>query len=319
MAHYGVRGVANDWFRSYLSNRFQKVKTLSKLSNPLLIQHGVPQGSVLGPLLFLIYINDLHHAILHSQVYHFADDTSLLYRNKSLKNINQNINHDLKLLSNWLRANKISLNASKTELILFRSKQNKNITKHLNFRLSGQKLKLKSTIKYLGIFLDEHLQWDTHIKYIQPKLSRAVEMLAKIRHYVPFETLLNIHYAIITSYMTYGSQIWGQKSNSLLNKITTLQNKALRIIHFKPPCSPCNNLYFQTKILKFQDHVTFLNCLLALDQQQNTLPTVFNTFFTPAKARHTINTRFSKNKLNIPQVNTNTYGTYSIKYHNLGH
>ena len=115
-----------------------------------------PKGSILGPLLFLIYINDLSKAIIFSSVHHFADDTNILYVSSSLKDVNKKINHDLSNLVQWLRADKISLNLSKTEIVIFRS-HSEQTTKHLNFRLSGQKIISKNHTKYLGIIIDEHL------------------------------------------------------------------------------------------------------------------------------------------------------------------
>ena len=125
MEYYGIRGVANNWVKSYLSNRQQFVSINGFKSKQQTMKYGVPQGSVLGPLLFLIYINDLHKAIKYSTVHHFADDTNLLVVGKNLEIIQKQINRDLKLLCNWLRANKISLNASKTELIIFRDPRKK--------------------------------------------------------------------------------------------------------------------------------------------------------------------------------------------------
>ena len=131
-AHYGVRGLENNWFKTCLSNTKQHVTVSGQISNNALIEFGVPQGSVLGTLLFLMHIN-----LKFSRVLHFADDTNLLPPDNSLKKINKHINQDLKVLTTWLRANKISLNTSKTKTLLFRPKSKRNITKHLNFRISG--------------------------------------------------------------------------------------------------------------------------------------------------------------------------------------
>ena len=181
--HYGIRGIPNSWFKSYLSCRSQYVSISGYDSTSTLIKYGVPQGSVLGPLLFLIYINDLHHAIKYSMVHHFADDTNLLIFDNSLKSLKKKINIDLKLLCHWLNANKISLNSSKTEYILFRHKL-KPINYELKLKINGKKLYPSTYIKYLGIFLDKNLSWEKHINVTSLKLRRANGALAKLRHYV---------------------------------------------------------------------------------------------------------------------------------------
>lgn len=188
--------------------------------------------TVLGPLLFLIYINDLHKSIRFSKVLHFADDTSLIHSNKSVKQLNRHINHDLTLLCHWLKANKISLNANKTELIIFKSKR-KSITKHLNFHISRQRITPKKSVKYLGLILDEHLSFNEHLHSLIPKLTCAVGMLAKIRHYITNETLKSVYFSIFNSHLLYGLQVWSLGNNPLQNRIITTQNKALRIITFK--------------------------------------------------------------------------------------
>ena len=141
MNHYGITGTELQWFKTYLKISDgiwriwyifvqQHTTVNSSSSKNAYINYGVPQGFVFGPLLFLIYINDVNKAIKYSDVHHFADDTNLLLYDKSLKKINKHFRHDLKLLNIWLRANTISLNASKTEIILFRPKSQSSITKH---------------------------------------------------------------------------------------------------------------------------------------------------------------------------------------------
>ena len=161
LEHYGVRGHAIKWFTSYLSERKQYTTVNNMDSQINEISYGVPQGSVLGPLLFLIYVNDLNSAIKFLYIRHFADDTNILNRNHSQKKINQRINFDLKNIVEWLRANRIALNTTKTEIVLFRTPR-KPITRKMNFRSSGQKIKLKSSAKYLGLIIDEFLNWKTH-------------------------------------------------------------------------------------------------------------------------------------------------------------
>ena len=165
MNHYGIKGIANTWLKSYLTERKQYTTIEDYHSTLQDVFYGVPQGSVLGPLLFILYINDLHKVIQHCSVFHYADDTNLLLVNKSLKKIISNVNHDLALITDWLRANKISLNTSKTKVLIYKPKATK-IRKNLNFRISGQKIEISNNIKYLGLHLQDKLEWDTHLNII---------------------------------------------------------------------------------------------------------------------------------------------------------
>ena len=154
--HYGIRGVSNDWFKSYLSNRNQYVSINRYESGLAAISCGVPQGSVLGLLLFLLYINDLNQAIKFCKVHHFADDTNLLCLSNSIKKLNKLVNADLKNLVNWLNPNEISLNVKKTEMVIFKSKQ-KKFEGDLKIKLCGKKLHPTESVKYLGVEIDTNL------------------------------------------------------------------------------------------------------------------------------------------------------------------
>ena len=171
--HYGVKRTPHQWFKSYLKGRQQHTTINHQKSSLSNIKYGVPQGSVLGPLLFLLYINDLNQAAVHSHVHHFADDTNFLYAIHSLKNLNKAVNFDLSNLVQWLRANKISLNANKTEIVVFRS-PTKQIYKDLNFRLSGQKIEPKRCTKYLGVIIDEHMSFNEYMNTLKQNRNKGI-------------------------------------------------------------------------------------------------------------------------------------------------
>ena len=158
----------------------------------------VPQGSVLGTLLSLLYINDLHEAIYFCNTRHFADDTCLLIEDKSLKKIRKQLNIDLRNLYNWLKANNISHNASKTELLIFRH-PNKKINYNLKIKINGERLLPSNFVKYLGTLIDSHLTWNYHTDMLAAKLTRNIGMLTKIRQYQR-HTLYNIFQKILIHY-----------------------------------------------------------------------------------------------------------------------
>ena len=197
-------------------------------------------------------------------MHHFADDTNLLLVDKSLKKINKFVNHDLIHLCQWIRSNKLSLNGSKTDIIIFKNKQ-QTITKHLNFKVSGQEIHPANTVKYLGVYLNDSLTWDTHLIVLLPKLNRAVGLLAKRRHYIPKFLLKTIYYSFFNSHLIYACQIWGQTKTDLSRKIEKLQDKALRIINFLPKGTPVSDTYKNSKILKLQDSISLQNALLVKD------------------------------------------------------
>ena len=314
LEYYGIRGIANDWIKSYLTNRKQFVTINGFDSSTNIMKFGVPQGSVLGPLLFLIYINDLHTAIKYCTTRHFADDTNLLIKNKSLKQMKKHVNLDLRNLCKWLKSNKISLNASKTELLVFRH-PNKELNYDLKIKIDGKKLLPSNYVKYLGILIDSHLKWNYQTDNLASKLSRAIGMLTKIRHYVSKNTLRSIYYGIFSSTLTYGCQIWGQIQNKYVNRVIKLQDKAIRIINFAYFNASTKLLYYNSKILKFSDNIKLLNFAYVHNSLKGNLPSVLNNNFIFSKDVHNYNTRGSSlNKIMIHKAKMKVYGLKSLNY-----
>ena len=231
LKHYGIRSKQNDWFRSFLINRKQYVSMEGFFSQTKIVKCGVPQGSTLGPLLFLIYINDLANALEKSIVHHFADDTNLLYGNKNPSVISDVINSELKLVTDWLRANKLSLNESKTKLLLFRPINKLNLTLS-NIKLNGHLLTLAKSVTYLGIEIDETLSWNNQIEVLAKKLSRTNGIFSKLRYYISTETLTSIYYSLFQSYILYGSTTWCYTSQKNIVKIFILQKRCMRLMAF---------------------------------------------------------------------------------------
>ena len=216
LEHYGIRGVANDWFRSYLSNRRQFVSIKGFNSEEKTMEYGVPQGSVLGPLLFLIYINDIHNTQKFSTTRLFADDTNQLIENNSLEQLQKHLNSDLHNLSAWLKANKISLNTSTSELIIFRHPSKIINYCDLKIKIDGKRLVPSKYVKYLGILIDSFLNWEYHANFLATKLTCAVGMLSKIRHYVKKDTLRTIYFSIFHQYYHMGVKFGDKRKIAIL-------------------------------------------------------------------------------------------------------
>ena len=223
------------------------------------------------------------------------------------------VNIDLKLLYRWLLANKISLNCSKTELIIFPRRGGNPTNFHFRIKLNGHLIRPSDYIKYLGVYIDVNLSGKFHCKILHPKLSRACGMLSKARHYVPEKELVSLYYAIFSSHLTYGCQAWSLNLNPQLKKIITLQKRAIRTIKFAEFDAPSSPLFKNLKVLKIQDFVKLQNCLFVHDYLNNTLPCCFDNHFQTLAAVHGKSTKASElGCLYVPHSRTTKFGLKSF-------
>ena len=298
LSFYGFRGIINEWFQSYLKDRMLTTEIESFISQTAITNCGVPQGSVLGPLLFLIYMNDLQFSSDKFNFYLFADDTNILYANKDLKSLETIVNCELEKVYNWLTVNRLTLNIKKSNYVIFRPHQKKltyqpKINIYDNEKQTLTQLECKDYVKYLGILIDHSLAWKNHIEQITLKISRSVGMIAKLRHFVPRSILLHIYRSLILPYISYGLTVWGLASKYLLNKILILQKRALRFIYFAKKNQHAAPLFIEADILPVNYLFYKTVCCTMHDIRNGKSPNNILNLFTNTSSIHSYNTRSS--------------------------
>ena len=235
-----------------MSNRFQFVCVNGIASNKQKVTCGVPQGSILGPTLFSLYVNDLPQ-FTEPSVRLFADDTIMIMSDNSLDNLNNTANNDAKITDKWLTSNKLALNTSKTSFMLFSTK--KMSADKFSLTIRGEKINRTPVAKYLGLLIDEKLKFDVHVKHVCKKLSLICGVFCYLRHYICKKTLLMLYCSLVNTHILYGILVWGSTNHSILQQLQVLQNKIIRIIcNFRKNEHVKNNtLYHELKLLKVKD------------------------------------------------------------------
>ena len=207
---YGLDSHTVQWFKSYLSNRFQSTLVNGTLSDYLPVSCRVPQGSVLGPLLFLIYINDLQECELSSSPLMYADDTAFTLSAYDPTTLAENLNKDLEEVQKWLKSNKLTLNVKKTKYVIIGSHYRlRHLNGDLNVTVNGQRLTRATNYRYLGMEVDEALGWQPHVDTFCKKVSAGIGAIKRIRSLLPRQTLLKMYDALVAHYFDYCSEVWG--------------------------------------------------------------------------------------------------------------
>ncbi|XP_075163257.1 uncharacterized protein LOC142235890 [Haematobia irritans] len=239
---YGIRGRELNFFRSYLQNRKQFVQINSSKSLLKDVVYGVPQGSVLGPLLFKIYINDISNLGLKGKLYMYADDISIFYPYKYELTLKANVERDASLICEFAKINKLVLNSNKTKFIRFRPHPHIE-TRTWSILVDSKIIPEVDTVKYLGINLQNNLGWKTHIQEIRNKIAPGLGILYKYKNKMDEQAKLMIFQSLIQSHLNYLPIIYGYKKNSDLKSLQILQNRALKIVYNLPERYPTFLLY----------------------------------------------------------------------------
>ena len=308
LCNYGVRGLPLKLLESYLKNRYQYTKVNGVSSNISKIDIGVPQGSSLGPLMFLIYINDLPD-ITNMDVRLFADDACLSLQDDDPKILQDKVNSELIKINQWLMENKLHLNYGKSTYLIFTNRKNKYKFKiSINDMVIGQSY----STKYLGVTIDEKLSWKDHIQNLKSKLAKNCYALAKAKNYLDQSTLRSMYYSLIYSHLQYGISSWGCAAKSHLTTVETLQKQALRHICLQPRLTHTHHLFKSQKILKLNDIFKFQICKIIFKTINNM--SFKRNPFTNIKNRHKYNTRTAKNHNFAQPQRRTTIGQRSFNY-----
>ena len=298
LEHYGFRGHFLNFIMNFIRNREYFANCNGVISDKKRVHMGVPQGSTLGPLLFLIYINDMNNCSDLIFLTQFADDSTATLSSDNLKSVMVNVEREFHKVLDWLATNKLIINLNKTHLMLF---SNLPRPESISISAKGYKINEVKDTKFLGIILDNQLKWKPHIDYISNKISKSISILKMLKFTFPSGILLNIYYSLVYLYFTYCNLVWGGAANIHLDSIIKLQKKALRIISKVGYLDHSQPLFDNLKLLKVEEIYKF-NCAKFIYQCYNT--NSLGNFKKLLNTNGTYHSYFTRNKdsLRKPKV-----------------
>ena len=263
LEYYGIKGVALVWFHNYIKNRQQYTTFGADKSKKEDISCGVPQGSILGPLLFLVYVNDIDRVSDFLKIL-YCDDTTLAASNRSVTELFEYANHQLNIISEWFASNKLTLHPSKTYFVLFNSSGSSGTLPKLELcghaiaqiSSSSDDIDLQA-IKYVGVLIDEKLSFKPHIESIRKRAQKYIFMINRAKKFVPQNVKVLLFNALIKSLIEYGIVVWGSCCKYSLQPLVKIQKKAIRSIHNVSYCYHTLPLFQSSKIMQIGELIVF--------------------------------------------------------------
>jgi hypothetical protein len=312
LTHYGIRGLPYDWIKSFLCHRFQSTKISGSSSDKRVINLGVPQGSILGPVLFLIYINDIVNSSPDLRFNLYADDTVISCSGTDLEQVFGLLNGAMGLVDVWLKVNRLTLNTSKSNYVLFHNRRPNALIPPFDLTIGSGVIERVRVVKYLGVLIDERLTWIPHLGRLRTILSRSVAVIRRLSRTIPFSALKLTYYAIFHSYINYASVVWGNSSPNILRSVVALQYRCITLINSRRPFANDNVHPLCPDTIS----AIFLRQLIIIfyKYSHNSIPLLlqqhFNNFLIASESRY--HTRFSHIP-RLPRIYTEQ-GRHSIIY-----
>ena len=300
---YGIRGAAHTLIKSYLKNRKQFVQVQNVCSSYTEVICGVPQGSILGPLLFIVYINDLAKVSELIKLILFADDSSTHAAHSELENLQSIMTTELEKIASWLTENKLTLNISKTKAMIICPRQKLYDKKSVNIKLLGEKINLVSSLKFLGVIIDEHLTWNLHIQNLCGKISRSVGMMRRLQRFLNLSSLKTLYHSFVLPYLNYANTVWSHTSYNNINRLKIVQKRAVRLITAAKLTDHSKPLFLSLKILPIEKLILYNEMTLVFKIMHNIVHYEIDKVVLNADV-HCHNTR-SANKLHVRYNRTN--------------
>ena len=227
LEHYGVRGSSLKWMASYLNNRKQFVTINGSDSSTKAMKFGVPQGSILGPLLFIIYINDIPNILPTAKFILYADDANIILTGSNIAEVNQQLDKLVNIIPQWVSSNGLALNLKKTKYMIF-SRSKTELTGPLI--LCNTAIERESESRFLGVIIDENLTWARHIQTVQSKMTRYIGIMYKLKNLLPLKARILIYHSFIQSHINYCSLVWGFAARTHIDSLFSKQKKGIRAV-----------------------------------------------------------------------------------------